>query len=1286
MIKISYHAAAASDLGQIVFPLLASSSADKDFEKRAAPVILPEVARYIANLKPINNAQYVLVNAMGASEFYGCFPSGTVIQTSTGEKSIETIRPGELVRTHKNRYREVKKTKTKMAAELCDLYVTGLPKLCPALTATPNHLILAVRKAEFRTTRCKFIFSPGKNAGSILLRRRQMLQQLRFSWVPIADLQKGDYVVEPFPLEEDSAALGDVKWNTPEVAFLMGLYAAEGCVSVRYDKRAYYDGLPEKLVFVTGAHEKATHQEAARCTEAFGHHMYVRAEPDTHSTRLEIHWKKLAVLCAEHIGTSSTKKRLSQAILTMPVAWQDIFFRAYAGGDGHKVSREGRCRDDLILTSASAGLLHDVRLLAARIGLVGAVHGRHNTKAAWYNGNPIYNLLISGGQFRDGGQPKTYLHPHGYLISCVKKVTRRACAGLVHDLCVDEDTSYVANGFAVHNSNINCDHFEEEGLIHCPDNWRGIPEIDKLLAKDWPYGFPTFYNSGCYCFVAGTNVVCGNRVRKAIDKIVVGDEVQTSKGLKPVRRVFRRAYVGPGVKLLFRGEYEPLTGTASHEVLCYRREQIHCKHHYSKLGTHGCCCPEFKQPIGAPTWIPLADVRKNDYLVCPVPALGTEVIASEFAELVGWVAADGYINKKGYLQFSFAQGNKAKIDTVTKCLQANGVYVGVCHRPQYGLVVLTGCSTLLCAKLRKYIKGTKAEKTITGAVLFWDADSLRALLRAFISGDGHVPKIGRNKGQLRIRSASPQMLRILADCMHALGVPATVQWDRQAGSMVSPTNGKIYQENGSGVVAVASGWSNEVVSGSTRATGNLAVNDCRQRLHDGFILMRVRDRSDLQLNEDVYNLEVDDPHDYLASEVLVHNCHHRNKNASRSLGEIELTAWNPRMRRVELIIRLDKEKCDKFGGTGAWDKLKLGQYLDLSMGSKVPFDCCHICTDWDAYNKAKATFDPKKHKYPGEAILHYHKDLIARTGKGIRGLSPTRATYCEHMKKTPGKILPDGKKVFVYNAYPRFFDISIVFIGADKTAKVMYKIASDNQVWSLPGAELAESLGYDDTIVEAKTASAGDDILKEAFLGKISGLKKGEIEKHGPTQFDSKAVPLLTKNEPHIPDDMLDEISRHPLDSILSSSGSMGIALRPREFQRIVIIKMGLRPVADDLDDKNVVFPRMENHSPAPMDMGRVLPGIVNLLSSIFGDRSALSPAIDRRITVVIGRPGDSGKKNPSSLSNGLLNKIGSAYTGYRESLMNYWSNQLNKSEKTASTNDRTLTYLRNAYWSEVGR
>lgn len=419
--------------------------------------------------------------------------------------------------------------------------------------------------------------------------------------------------------------------------------------------------------------------------------------------------------------------------------------------------------------------------------------------------------------------------------------------------------------------------------------------------------------------------------------------------------------------------------------------------------------------------------------------------------------------------------------------------------------------------------------------------------------------------------------------------------------------------------------------------------------------------------------------------------HHRNKDAGRSYGDVELAAWNPRMRRVELVIRVDKDKCDKFDGTSIWDKLKLGQYIDVSMGSKVPWDLCSICTDWKLYKEALATFDPRKHKHPGEAVLLFHKVLKQKYGTGIRGLSITRNDYCEHTLRSMNKILPDGRKVFVYNPFPRFFDISFVFIGADKTAKVMLHIktaSADAQVWMLPGAELAEKLGYESEPEVAKTASVEDGALKLAFLGKSAKLKGAQIEKRGPAQFDAKAIPVLTRQEPSISNQVLDQLAEHPLKALLPSVSSLGIVLRPREFQRIIVVRMGLSPLADELEQKNIMFPKVDGARAMELDRRAVVPAILSLIESLFRDRSGLSPDIDERGSKTVQGIIRVDARGPSSLPAELLNKIGSVYCGYRKGLMDFWGLNPNQDfQKTAgSLSALSIEYLKHAYWNEVGR
>lgn len=155
--------------------------------------------------------------------------------------------------------------------------------------------------------------------------------------------------------------------------------------------------------------------------------------------------------------------------------------------------------------------------------------------------------------------------------------------------------------------------------------------------------------------------------------------------------------------------------------------------------------------------------------------------------------------------------------------------------------------------------------------------------------------------------------------------------------------------------------------------------------------------------------------------------HHKNKDPSRAFGRVALAVWNPRMHRVELIVILDKRLAMEHGAQSVVDRILAGEFPDVSMGCKVPYDVCAVCG-----NKSK-----------------------------------TRNDYCACVKHIGmGKILDDGRRIGVINPYPRFFDISFVFIGADKTAKVMAKLAS---------AGLPQSVVEADMIYDCKAACGAKD-------------------------------------------------------------------------------------------------------------------------------------------------------------------------------------------------------------------
>jgi hypothetical protein len=438
--------------------------------------------------------------------------------------------------------------------------------------------------------------------------------------------------------------------------------------------------------------------------------------------------------------------------------------------------------------------------------------------------------------------------------------------------------------------------------------------------------------------------------------------------------------------------------------------------------------------------------------------------------------------------------------------------------------------------------------------------------------------------------------------------------------------------------------------------------------------------------------------------------HHANKQPELSFGDIELAVWHDGMKRVELIIAVDRDRAAKFGAQDICDKLDKNMFPDVSMGTKVPYDLCSICTDWDKYYKAQATFNPSIHKTVGQAVLAFHAK------NPIRGLSPRKNDYCDHLRHMLNKILSDGRRVCMINDYPRFFDISFVFIGADKTAKVMLKLAMPTEV--IPSWAVAEMLGYQQVEVEKtfeKTAQAvsplraaaligreaGEELLEMYSMGRlkvpekyspknlISGVKKpqippppkaeekiagvesvrsflrekqaakrkrAEITKDVTPQFGGRAMPLQTS--PDLPNEVLDQLGSSPLTEALSTPSHMGMLLRPREFQRIIIIRMGNKPLADDLDRSKGLFPPSDSVDPL-LGFGQqdFSSRIMKMLLPFLEDRSHFDPVIKRQIIQVSTRPSIKERVDEDSdphyiKGDPLLDKISSAYNSYLDSMI----------------------------------
>ena len=139
-----------------------------------------------------------------------CFTKGTVVFTDKGIKNIEDIQIGDMVLTHKNRFRKVIAVGNKLA----DVYTVssqGIPKF--KVTANHPFYIKKMNRVWNNDNRCyNRHFSDSE-------------------WKEVKDLSKGDFLGSPIiSVEENPYNLDS------EICWLLGRYVADGHIRKQREK------------------------------------------------------------------------------------------------------------------------------------------------------------------------------------------------------------------------------------------------------------------------------------------------------------------------------------------------------------------------------------------------------------------------------------------------------------------------------------------------------------------------------------------------------------------------------------------------------------------------------------------------------------------------------------------------------------------------------------------------------------------------------------------------------------------------------------------------------------------------------------------------------------------------------------------------------------------------------------------------------------------------------------------------------------------------------------------
>lgn len=352
-----------------------------------------------------------------------CFPHGTLVTTPDGQKPIEHISEGQLVLTHKGRWRRVTSTLSRGADTV---RVRGHGHY--GLVTTPTHQFYSKRI----TTRY-----PGrkKDNGCRVGPQRTLVEN---PYWPSAQDMTGKLWATPRTFPAASIPICQGVEFSEGFFYFLGRWIGDG--SINKGDVEICCGNAELAEFLAL-------MEMRPLMSAEGERIPYRIVEHGSSKLVVWGCQALATWLTEQVGTGCENKRLPLWCLSMQANWRTELLRGYSDADGH----DGALRVET--KTVSKALAVNIRLLATTLGYAasfyiapgedGEIEGRP------YKGQDCYRVAWT----RDC-QRETTFRDTLHAFSPVREVTPLGVR-LVVSLQVDEDESFVADGIVVH----NCRHF-----------------------------------------------------------------------------------------------------------------------------------------------------------------------------------------------------------------------------------------------------------------------------------------------------------------------------------------------------------------------------------------------------------------------------------------------------------------------------------------------------------------------------------------------------------------------------------------------------------------------------------------------------------------------------------------------------------------------------------------------------------------------------------------------------------------------------------------------------------
>ena len=337
-----------------------------------------------------------------------CFPAGTLVLTDKGLVEIENIRVGDVVLTHKGRWRKVKAVGSKEG-----LTVRLKGNHC-GLDCTPNHPIYSF---------------DGKNTS--WTRAEDMLGK---QWCVPTSVE---YLPAPKPKHYEDKQVKPLPEFSEGFFYFIGRWLGDGWVrdSQRSGRPA---GQRFATIFLCDSSDKLN--ELISTVECVSNHYSI--EHGYTCVKVKCNGRALCDFLTDNFGKYARGKEIPAWVLSLPTEHRTALLDGILDSDGCRKERSYR------ITTVGKKLAFGIRLLAESLGYCTSIYFDERPSEYIIQGRKVNQHSTYTVEIFDTDNHYSDDKHHWYKVKNISPASEKT---IVYNMTVDEDNSYTADGIVVHN-------------------------------------------------------------------------------------------------------------------------------------------------------------------------------------------------------------------------------------------------------------------------------------------------------------------------------------------------------------------------------------------------------------------------------------------------------------------------------------------------------------------------------------------------------------------------------------------------------------------------------------------------------------------------------------------------------------------------------------------------------------------------------------------------------------------------------------------------------------------